>query len=262
MIRRYLRGFLALALAVSLGVLLYRAYDGWRGARANEEALRTAGLDEVQKAERPETLPENAETLPEEAARLAETDLAALREVNGDIVGWLEIPGTGLSYPVAQGTDNQFYLSHNWKKEPSGGGAVFLEQTNGRDLEDFHLIVYGHRMRDGSMFGSLKHYGDPEYRRQHPDIYLVSEDGVRRYEIFAAYEAGVTGLVYRLDLEESGLEEEFLRSCLENSVIDTGVVPEAGDQVLTLSTCTGRGYGARWVVQGTLRGRYDMSGGS
>lgn len=265
--KRYVTVFLSLALAVSLGVLLYRAYDGWKSARANEEALQIAGLSkeperpEQPEPERPEKDPEllPAESLPEEAAHLAKADLAALRAANEDAVGWLEIPGTELSYPVLQGADNQFYLTHNWKREPSRSGSVFLEQTNSRDLSGFHLIAYAHRMRSGAMFGSLKHYSDPEYLRQHPSIYLVSEDSVRRYEIFAAYKAGVTSMVYRLDLEERGLEEEFLRFCLESSEIDAGVVPEPGAQVLTLSTCTGRGYSSRWVVQGTLSGRYERA---
>lgn len=269
--KRYVKLLLSLALAVSLGVLLYRAYDGWKCARANEEALQIAGLSGEPEQpdsmlEEPELLPGEslpeesellpAESLPEEAVHLGRADLAALQAVNGDVVGWLEIPGTEISYPVLQGADNQFYLNHTWKRELSRSGSVFLEQTNSRDLTGFHLIAYAHRMRDGTMFGSLKHYSDPEYCRQHPSIYLVSEDSVRRYEIFAAYKAGVTSMVYRLDLEEHGLEEEFLRFCLESSEIDTGVVPEPGAQVLTLSTCTGQGYSARWVVQGTLSGQY------
>lgn len=259
MMKRYVKLFLGLVLAISLGVLLYRVYDGLKSAKVNEEALQIAGLSGVPEQseplpEEPELLPE--ESLPEEAAHLARSNLAALQAVNEDVVGWLEIPGTELSYPVLQGADNRFYLTHNWKREFSSSGSVFLEQTNSRDLTDFHLIAYAHRMRNDTMFGSLKHYSDPEYCRQHPNIYLVSEDGVRRYEIFAAYRAGVTSMVYQLDLKERGLEEEFLRFCLESSETDTGVVPEPGAQVLTLSTCTGQGYSSRWVVQGTLSGQY------
>lgn len=255
--KRYVKLLLSLILAVSLIAVLHQGYVSWKDARASAEASRTAGLTE-EEPEPPELLPEEppeeeSEPLSPEAAHLAEVDLAALQAVNEDVVGWLEIPGTELSYPVVQGTDNQFYLNHNWKKERSGAGAVFLEQTNSRELADFHLIIYAHRMHNDTMFGTLKYYKDAEFCQQHPSIYLVAEDGVRRYDIFSAHRASVTGLVYRLDLEESGLEEELVRTCLDNSEIDTGVIPEPGTQVLTLSTCTGEGYDTRWVVQAALQ---------
>ena len=265
--KRYIRIILWLALAVGLAGTLYRLYDDGNALADRAEAARIAGLAGAGLAEPgpsgavqsapPEAVP-TGEPLPEEAARLAGLDLAALQAVNEDIVGWLEIPGTELSYPLVQGQDNRFYLSHNWKKEASSAGSVFLEQTNSRDLSGFHLIAYAHRMRSDAMFGTLKYYADPDFCRQHPSIYLVDRSAVRRYDIFAVHKAGVKGLVYRLDLEESGLEEEFIRDCLEASVIDTGVIPEAGAQVLTLSTCTERGYSSRWVVQGVLAAQYEI----
>ncbi len=203
----------------------------------------------------PEPQPEpQPEPLPEEAAALVEIDLEALRAVNEDVAGWLAIPGTEVSYPLVQGTDNRYYLSRNWKKERSDGGAVFLESTNSSDLGDFHTIVYAHRMRDDSMFGALRSYKDADFWREHPSVYVVLDDGIHRYDIFSAREAGVKGIVYRLDIEESHLEEELVNDCLENSAIDTGLIPEAGERILTLSTCTGHGHAARWVVHAVEHG--------
>lgn len=260
--KRKIKLFLSLTLVVSLTCVCFQAYDGWRVRQAGAEAIRTAGLNKKPASEAaagpdlPE--PEGAPALPAEAAHLAEVDLPALQAVNEDVVGWLEIPGTELSYPLVQGTDNQYYLNHNWKKERSGGGSVFLEQTNSRDLSGFHLIAYAHRMRNDTMFGTLKYYHDAQFCREHPSIYLVDGAAVRRYDIFAAHKASVTGLVYRLDLEERGLEAEFVQECLTNSEIETGVEPETGRQVLTLSTCTGEGYESRWVVQGVLAEEYAL----
>jgi len=196
-----------------------------------------------------ETAPlEPTEPLPEEAAALAEVDLEALRAVNPDVRGWIAIPGTELSYPLMQGPDNQYYLSHNWKRELLGGGSVYLESTNSGDLSDFHTIAYAHRMRNDSMFGTLKYYKDEDFWKEHPSVYLVLDGGVYRYDIFSAREASVKGIVFRLDLEESHLEEDFIQACIERSVIDTGLTPEAGDRILTLSTCTETGHATRWVV--------------
>ena len=195
---------------------------------------------------------EGPEALPEEASFLADINLKALQEVNQDVLGWISVPGTKLSYPIVQGEDNNEYLYHNWKKEKSISGSIFMESTNRSDFSDFHTIIYGHRMRDRTMFGMLKDYQSLDFLREHPSIYLAYGDDICRYDIFAAYEAGVKSMVYRLDLEENGLEEEFLQFCRESSVLDTGVIPGPGAKILTLSTCTGRGHSTRWVVQGYL----------
>lgn len=107
-------------------------------------------------------------------------------------------------------------------------------------------------MNNDSMFGTLKHYSQPDFWQEHPSVYVATVDRVYRYDIFAAQEASVRGLVYRLDLETSHLEEDFLQTCIDGSVLDTGIVPETGQQILTLSTCTNRGYATRWVVQAVL----------
>ena len=193
-----------------------------------------------------------AEGLPKEASFLADINLEALQEVNQDVLGWIALPGTRLSYPIVQGEDNNEYLYHNWKKEKSISGSIFMESANCSDFSDFHTIIYGHRMRDLTMFGVLKEYQSLDFLQEHPNIYLVHGDEICRYAVFAAYEAGIKSMVYRLDVEENGWEEEFLQFCRESSVIDAGVTPEPGAKILTLSTCTGRGHSTRWVVQGYL----------
>lgn len=228
----------------------------------SNEAAEIAGLRETSIHTRTPMLPEAPQktevpSMPEAAAALMDIDLEALRSVNEDVVGWIEIPGTELSYPLMQGTDNQYYLSHNWKGEKSGGGSVFLESVNSQDLTDFHTIAYAHRMRNDTMFGTLKYYKEPDFWQAHPDFYVVVDDGIYHYDVFSAQEVNVKGIVYRLDIDENHLEEEFLQYCVENSVIDTGLTPEASDRILTLSTCTGSGHTTRWVIHGVLREIYQ-----
>lgn len=182
---------------------------------------------------------------------LQETNLAALREVNPDVRGWILIPGTKLNYPIVQGTDNDYYLNHTWDGISNSGGSVFLECRVSGDFSDFNTIIYGHRMMDGSMFGSLKYYRGQEYYREHPYIYLVDDGGVHRYEVFAAHEADVTSSTYYLVFTDER-KTAFIDDALTHSVIDTGVTPGCNDRILTLSTCTGRGYESRWVVQARL----------
>ena len=254
-----------LVFAASVGMTIRQRTQYRQIAEDRAEAARIANLPEpdaqapgdaasAQPAPSPAAM---AEPQAGEAAAIAGIDLDALRAVNEDITGWIVIPGTELSYPLVQGTDNQYYLSHNWKREASSGGSVFLESTNSRDLTGFHTIIYAHRMRNDTMFGTLKYYADLDYWQEHPSVYVVLDSSIFRYDIFSAQEAGVKGIVYRLDIEENQLKEEFLQYCTENSAIDTGLAPGPDDRILTLSTCTSSGHATRWVVHGVLAQEYS-----
>ena len=209
----------------------------------------------------PEETPEESEPAEEQpvyidpyADALRNMDFTALREVNSDVLGWIVIPGTPISYPLLQGTDNNYYLKHTWKKASSVVGSIYLEYQNSGDLSDFNTVVYGHRMNNGSMFASLKYFKDQSYWKQHPYVYITDDRGTRTYEIFSAYEAPVDGDTYYLSFPEGEDRQAFIDYCLEQSAINTGIVPQTYDHILTLSTCTGRGYATRWVVQAVLRG--------
>lgn len=183
---------------------------------------------------------------------MAAINLAALREVNEDVVGWIRIPNTRIDYPLMQGDDNDYYLKFTWDKQYNSVGSIFLEHTNSPELTDFNTIVYGHNMRDGSMFADLRVYSLQEYWEAQPYIYIVTDAGVYRYEIFAFLNADVDSLTYSTNPNRDDTKEEFLDLSLENSWIDTGIRPAITDRILTLSTCTGFGYSSRLVVQARL----------
>lgn len=204
------------------------------------------------------SLPE-LETFPEKDAivqALEKIDLEALQAINEDVIGWLCIPDTEISYPLLQGEDNDFYLEHTWEGERCSGGSICMDWRSSSDLTDFHTILYGHRMRDGSMFGALKYYKTQEFWQEHPSVYIVDNSGVYVYNIFAAWEPKVNSIVYSHDIDTAEARQEFLDACLVGSEIDTTVIPDQEDKILTLSTCTGYGYHARWVVQGALAKEY------
>ena len=273
-LRRGLTLVLALTLCVSAAVVLRRLVQYRQAAEEYEEAQSLAGLPDLSDletqlpappaAEEPETSGETGEETeepPQEevpyvdpyADALAAMDFSALREVNGDVVGWILIPGTAVSYPLLQTSNNQYYLSHTWKGLYNLAGSIFLECQNSRDLSDFNTVIYGHRMADGSMFTALKNYQQQSWWEQHPTVYLTDDSGTRCYEIFAAYEVSTQGDTYRLAFSGDGEKQDFLDFCLAQSAIDTGIVPTVQDRILTLSTCTGHGHATRWVVQAALR---------
>lgn len=189
------------------------------------------------------------------AQALKDMDFSALRQQNPDVLGWILIPGTRVSYPVVQGTDNSYYLNHTWRGGKNSVGAIFMECRNSSDLSDFNTIIYGHRMNNRSMFGTLSQYQSRSYWQAHPYVYLTDDSGTHRYEIFAAGEVSVDSDVYRLGLRSDSSRQSFLDSCLALSALNTGVTPHTYDKVLTLSTCTGNGHATRWVVQAVCPGQ-------
>ena len=241
-----------LALVLGLFVVVHQSSDYKKGQQDYEEAEQLANLPEREEISTPsvETVRSRSASEDPYAAMLKENiDFSALKEVNSDVLGWIDIPGTEISYPILQGTDNNYYLEHTWKGEPNAMGSIFLESQVDPELADFNTIIYGHRMRNLSMFGSLKYYEDISYWEENPSVYVVIEGEAYRYDIYAAYKAEPEDIIYRLKVNGRPQKQELIRFGLENSVIDTGIIPTTYDRILTLSTCTGSNHANRWVVQ-------------
>lgn len=250
---------LAAVLLVSGGMVVRRLVEYRLGDQEYEQAQELVQLPDLDTIPQPD---ESQEEPQEEqpvyvdpyADALAAMDFSALREVNSDVLGWILIPGTNLSYPLLQGDDNQYYLNHTWRKSYNSVGAIFMECRNSADLSDFNTIIYGHRMNNRSMFGILHQYSSQSYWKAHPYIYITDDNGSHRYQVFAAYEVSTSGAAYQISFSGDASKQAFLDECLSQSVIDTGVTPHVYDKILTLSTCTGDGHATRWVVQAVLPG--------
>lgn len=198
-----------------------------------------------------------APALPDEAQFLCELDLAALQESNEDVIGWIFLPDTVISYPLLRSRDNREYLTLTWDGKYSASGSIFLEQKNHADLSDFHTLIYGHNLGNGKMFSPLLDYGDESFAAAHPYVYVATEDTVYRYRVFSAYTADVVSDTYRLYFEDDARKASVLEFYLARSEWESPVTPTAEDRILTLSTCTGRGIaGIRWVVHTVLEAEY------
>ena len=251
---------LAVVLVVGLSVVLYRQMEYANGAADYGEAAELAGVPKSLPSAAPAVTAAPSESpAPEPAAEpdpalalLAQVDLAALQEVNDEVRGWICIPDTELSYPLMLGADNQYYLNHTWQGNRNGVGAIFLDYRASADLTDFYTLIYGHRMNNTSMFGSISQYKNVEYWQAHPSVYIVCEGGVKRYDIFSTFETDIYSDVYRRSFPTAEDREAFLAWCLEQSAIDTGIVPAADGNIITLSTCTNNNRDHRWVVLAAL----------
>ena len=186
-------------------------------------------------------------------ANLAAIDLTALRETNPDVVGWICIPNSKINYPLMQGEDNTFYLEHTWEGNLNPYGSIYLESRNSPDMTDFNTIIYGHNMLNGSMFAGLSNYAYQWHWEWNRYVYIVTDAGVFRYEIFSSYAADVESPAYGLSFHQTETRVKFIAHALENSQIDTGITPAVTDRIITLSTCTGMGYESRRVVHAYLK---------
>lgn len=172
--------------------------------------------------------------------------IASLHEENPDVIGWIRFDNSEISYPLMQGKDNDYYLKRNYQGEKNNAGSIFLEASNSPDLEDSHSIIYGHNMKDLSMFGSLKEYKYKDYYKDHPYFTIYTLDQVYRYQIFAYYDISMYGDVYNNQFGPDDFFQSFIDTMVSRSYYDTGVRPQKTDKIITLSTCSTEGN--RFVV--------------
>ena len=192
----------------------------------------------------------------EHGRMLAEADLAAVQEVNPDVLGWIYLPDSPISYPLLQGTDNVYYLRHNWKRVRNDPASIFLDYRASADFTDFDTIIYGHRMKSGSMFGTLKYYeSDPEYIGTHPSFYIRVGDEVYRYDVFALVDAPLDDPIYEWTFTDVSSKGAYIAHTMSMDKLRTGIYPTPQNRIVTLVTCTGRSYTSRLVLQLVLAGR-------
>lgn len=181
-----------------------------------------------------------------------EIDFAALKSVNEDVIGWIYIEALdGVNYPVVQGADNNTYLHTTYEGNYNFAGTIFIDYENGRDFNDCNTLVYGHNMKNGSMFAQLKKFTEKEETfNKSRYFWIFTPEASYRYEIISAYTTSVDSDTYTLF---KGPGEDFLSylskirsySELKQETADTNIK----DKIITLSTCTGNDA-TRYVVQG------------
>ena len=179
-------------------------------------------------------------------------DFASLRAINDDVIGWIYIPALeDVSYPVVRGLDNNFYLHQTYQKNYNFAGTIFVDKDNNDDFNDCNTIIYGHNMKNGTMFGQLRKFSEStEAYDTNKYFWIFTPDVDYRYEIIAAYTTAINSYTYTLFKGPGQEFVNYLYSIVEASDIPTthGAMG-VNDKVVTLSTCTGD-ESTRFVVQG------------
>lgn len=181
-------------------------------------------------------------------------EFVRLYEMNEDIIGWIKIPGTVIDYPVMQTPDSpDYYLKRNFKKEDSNHGSLYAyEACDVLDHPD-NITVYGHNMKDGSMFSDLKKFQKKSFWQDHKTFEFSTLYESHRYEIFAVFTTTASqgkGFRYHafVNAYDEGEFNHFVATCKDLSVYDTGITPQFGDKLITLSTCEYTQTNGRLVV--------------
>lgn len=183
-------------------------------------------------------------------------DWDALRETNKDIYAWIYIPETNVDYPVLQSeTDDEYYLMHNLDGSYGYPGCIFTQLLNSKDFTDYNTVLYGHNMKNGTMFRTLHYYQNEEFFYNNPYIYIYTENGVLVYEIFAAYNAGDEHILNTYDLRTEEGFASYLDTVKEGAYlggyIRADVEVTTANHIITLSTCTDQSD-ERYLVQAVL----------
>ena len=179
-------------------------------------------------------------------------DFMALQGINDDIVGWLKVGALDISYPVTQASDNDYYLHLTFELVQNAAGCIFVDYQNRPDFQDDNTIIYGHNMKDGSMFGTLKNFVQDGVYESDPYFWIYTPERIYKYEIFNCSTVGAVSNTYTLEFGSRKEFQNYMDKALMQSQVDSSKVKvKSSDKIVTLSTCTGDEE-TRFVVQGKL----------
>ena len=185
-----------------------------------------------------ETITQDAIETNEETGEV-KVDFNKLKQKNKDTFGWLKVNNTNVDYPVVQASDNSYYLDRNFNGESNLAGWIFADYRVNLESYDKNVVIYGHNMKDGSMFGSLKKILTKEWydNKDNQNVTLETEKEIRTYRVFSVYEIPTetyyTNMAYSNDVKYL----EFINELKSRSKKDFGVILKQNDKILTLSTC-------------------------
>ncbi len=187
-------------------------------------------------------------------------DYEALHGENPDYFCWLYVPATGISYPVVKGEDNDYYLHHTFEHGDNVNGCIYMD-SRAWSMSDYNIYIFGHNMRNGSMFGSLKHMlNEPELAKEYPYFYLSMKDEVWKYHIYSLHVTPPNSFFFHNPTTKAEYSE-YIDKALEESITDMEEPVNIEDKTVTLSTCSGTGAGKkRLVVHGKLTGIIKTDG--
>lgn len=175
-----------------------------------------------------------------------------LIKINEDYKMWIEIPNTNIDYPVVQGKDNDFYLKHDFNKKKSSSGAIFMDYKNNID-KDKNIIIYGHNMKNKSMFQNLMKFKDKEFWKENNKIILTIDGKRYEYEIFSSYISDSEDINLKINFKNDDEYLKYIGDIKKKSIFHREIDIKSNDRIITLSTCSYEKDDARMIIHGKLK---------
>ena len=172
-----------------------------------------------------------------------EINFNMLKEQNSDTVAYLKVNNTNIDYIVLKGNDNSYYLKHNFNKEYNVMGWIFADYRNKFDGSDKNIVIFGHNIKDGTMFGSLKNFLTKEWFNDESNhiITLVTEESENLYQVFSTYTIEPEDYYITTNFNSDLEYQKFLTTIKSRSIYNYNIDVNTSDSILTLSTCTANG---------------------
>ena len=166
-------------------------------------------------------------------------DFKKLKSENSDVVAYIKVNNTNIEYPIVKTSNNNFYLNHSFDKSKNSRGWIFADYKNKFDNTDKNIVIYGHNMRDGSMFGSLKNILDEEWynNTENMNITFLTENGNYIYKVFSIYKIESEDYYIKTNFKNDADYEKFLNIIKNRSIKNFDINLNINDKIITLSTC-------------------------
>ena len=231
-----------------VGLYLFKDKKEEQQAEAQHEQL----IEEVvEPVEEPEVVIEN------EKASLP-IDFESLWEINPEIYAWIRVPNTNIDYPILQHADEDqsYYLTRDIYGKTTSEGSIYTEYYNSKSFMDPNTILYGHNMKNGSMFHNVRYFAKQDYFDEHQELYIYLPDSILKYEIIACYEYDDRHLLASFDFWDEEIYAEYLEEIMNprsmSAVVKEGIFLTTEDKLVTLSTCVANKPNNRRLLQAVL----------
>lgn len=214
-------------------------------------------LEDESDEEVAETEAESETVAPKEEVSDSPIDWEGMWEINEDVYAWITVPGTVIDYPILQhATDNTYYLNYNIDGSYGYPGCIYTENLNAKDFSDNNTVIYGHNMKNGSMFAGLHQYEEKSFFEEHSQVLIYTPDRKYEYTIFASYIYDDRHLLYSFDFTNEDVYASYLENIKNmrdlSANIRSDIEIDADDKIITLATCMSNQPDKRLLVQAVL----------
>ena len=223
----------------------YRLWNIFHEYREGEKQYEQAASDYVHTRDPENTAVGKADIGPQECP--ISVDFDGLISENPDVVGWIYCDGTQINYPVLRGEDNDTYLHHMINGQYNSAGSIFMDSRCEPDLSGYNTIIYGHHMKNGSMFASLHQYTKQSYYDEHKYMWYLTPGHIYRFDLIAGYVGDAEAEIYTIFMERGELDS-YLSFASSVSTFEPDHMPESINGIVVLSTCSYEYDDARYVV--------------